>query len=295
MTCERPERVALVGAGRVGTSLALALHHSGVEVTAVVDMDLARAQRCAALSGAPVFSTSCSDIPAQSSMVVVTVPDDAIEKAATTLLSSSAARPGATVLHTSGALTSEALAPLRRKGASVASAHPVMTFSGHEDDWHLWQGTYVGIEGDEDARARAETLFRRLGAVPLSLSSENKGLYHLACVFASNHVVALYTCALRTLVRLGIDEPTALRMLAPLTQRTVANIAAQGPVKALTGPIARGDVGTVRQHLRALQGDHELTSAYVALSRLCLDSARAQAKGNEESLEAIAALLNGSG
>ncbi|MDZ7385133.1 MAG: DUF2520 domain-containing protein [candidate division KSB1 bacterium] len=286
------ERVAVVGAGRVGRSLAVALCQNGVEITAVVDQDLPRAQSCAARVRAGVSATSSTAIPAETTTIVVAVPDDALERVAAALLSCPATREGLATIHTSGALGAEVFDSLRSTGVSAASAHPIMTFAGSEEDWRLWAGTFVGIEGDDEARRRASSLMRRVGAIPVELPTGQKALYHLACVFASNYVVALYSCAARTLVQLGIEEPTALRLLAPLTARTVANITAQGPLGALTGPIARGDVGTVRRHLDALAASEPLRSVYVALGKVCVELARAQGGSSMEDLEAIDTLLN---
>ncbi|MBC7187102.1 MAG: DUF2520 domain-containing protein [Calditrichaeota bacterium] len=288
------ESVALVGAGRVGSSLAVALHKAGLRVTAIVDRDLAKARRCATLSAAITASSSVAALTRPTDFVFVAVPDDALPELVTPLSSCSAIRPGTVVAHTSGVLDSTVLAPLRSQGALVASAHPVMTFAGREDDWRLWDGVYITLEGDEEARQRLAALFRRVGGVPVEFPGPKNVLYHLACVFASNYVVALQASAQRLLAELGFDQVTSERMLAPLLAQTATNLAAEGPVRALTGPIARGDLGTVEKHLRALAEFPDLVQAYAALGRVCVGLARQQDERKGPLYQAIDALLSAS-
>jgi len=285
------ERVAIVGAGRVGTSLAVALHKARVEVTAIVDHLLPKAQRAAALSGARVASSSLGELPANVSYIILSVPDDALPQVATGLASWNALRPGVAVAHTSGSQASGVLSCLKSKGAHIASMHPIMTFAGQDDDWQRWKGSYVSLEGDEEAEQRASRLLRRLGSVPVQLPAGSKPLYHLACVLVSNYVVALHACAVRLVHQLGLDEETVRHMLAPLLAQTARNIEMQGPAQALTGPIVRGDLRTVEQHVAALQDQPELAAAYAALGRVCVQLAREQSACNEERLQAIDALL----
>lgn len=287
----RGERVAVVGAGRVGTGLAVALHRAGVEVIAVVDAQLARARRCAALSSAASVSSCPADLPPSVSYVIVAVPDDALPQAVAGMASSAALRSGVAVAHTCGVLASTVFAPLRTKGVAIASMHPIMTFSGGEDDWQRWKGTYVSLEGDEDAVRRAIIMLRRLEAIPVELPAAHKVPYHVACVLVSNYVVAVHASAVALLARLGLDEETATRMLAPLLSQTARNLRAQGSAGALTGPIVRGDLHTVEQHLSALQDQPDLAAAYAALGRVCVRIARQQNATNPESLRAIDDLL----
>ncbi len=289
----RGERIVIVGAGRVGTSIAVAIHKAGLEVAAIVDVQAARAQRCAVLSGAASVSSSPAELPPAVSYVILAVPDDALPHVVAALARSTVLQPGVAVAHTCGALASTVLAPLRTKGVAVASMHPIMTFSGGEDDWQSWKGTYVSLEGDEDAVRRAIALLRRLEAIPVELPTAQKVLYHVACVFVSNYVVAMHASAVALLARLGFDEDTATRMLAPLLRQTVRNLEAQGAARALTGPIVRGDLHTVQQHLLALQDQPELAAAYAALGRVCVLIARQQKATSPESLQAIDDLLAG--
>lgn len=287
----RGERVAVVGAGRVGTGLAVALHRAGVEVIAVVDAQLARARRCASLSGAAAVSSSPADLPPNVSYVILAIPDDALPQAVAGMASSAALRPGVAVAHTCGVLASTVLAPLRARGVAAASMHPMMTFSGGVDDCQRWKGTYVSVEGDEDAVQRAITVLRCLGAIPVELPAAHKVPYHAACVLVSNYVVALHASAVALLARLGLGEETATRMLAPLLSQTARNLRAQDSARALTGPIVRGDLHTVEQHLSALQDQPDLAAAYAALGRVCVRIARQQKATNPESLRAIDVLL----
>jgi len=267
---KRP-RIAVVGAGAVGATLARALRRTGWPVAAVCRRDRARARAAARLAGGgaraftdPVRAVRGADL------VLVAVRDGEIARTAMALAGTGAVKPGTLVIHLSGAVPSTALAPLRAEGARTASLHPLQTFAGAEP---LLRGVAWFHEGD--ARAACAALARRLGGRLHSLDPARKPTYHAAAVAASNYLVAVEALAVRLAEAAGIPRREALPALLPLVAGTVRNLSRVGLPGALTGPVARGDAETVRMHRRALRTvDPALDEAYAALGRLALRVAR---------------------
>ena len=170
------------------------------------------------------------------------------------------------VLHTSGALPASVLAPLAAEGANVLSFHPLQAVVA-DSDAHTLDGVYVGLEGEPRAVAAGVELVSALGLRYVVVPAEAKPRYHLAAVMASNFVVTLLGVVQEVLGSVGIDRADAMAILTPLLQGTLDNLAANGPEDALTGPVARGDVETLRRHGLALRAHlPHLVPAYAALS-----------------------------
>jgi predicted short-subunit dehydrogenase-like oxidoreductase (DUF2520 family) len=195
---------------------------------------------------------------------LITTPDDQIAGVAGELSGISAK---AIALHTSGALSAEALAPLRKNGWRTGSIHPLISVS--EGDATL-QGAFWSIEGDNAALRVAKSMVRDLGGKSFSIRSEDKPLYHAAAVMASGNVVALFDVALEMLSECGLTRKTARNVLLPLIASTVHNLETKEPVDALTGTFARGDVETVKRHLEALKYNEDALELYRLLGRRSL-------------------------
>jgi predicted short-subunit dehydrogenase-like oxidoreductase (DUF2520 family) len=225
----------------------------------------------------------------QAGIVVLAVADDALAACVADLARAAAIVPGQVVLHLSGALTSEVLAPLGALGARAGSMHPLVAFASEPAlAARQFRGATFALEGDLGAVALADAIVRRLGGSPVTLAPELKPLYHAGAVFASNYLVTLVAVAARLLGDAGLAEEEALAALAPLARATLENLEAVGPVAALTGPVARGDIATVRRHLMALErADAEL---YRAAGRETLRLAR-QAGLSEEKAARLEELL----
>jgi predicted short-subunit dehydrogenase-like oxidoreductase (DUF2520 family) len=205
-------------------------------------------------------------------VVLLAVRDDALESLVRDL-ARGAARTGQVALHLSGALTSRVLAPLRKRGAKVGSFHPLMTVARAPGAAAAqFRGATFALEGDPGAVRAGRRLARALGGVPVVVRAGARPLYHAGAVIASNFVVAALAAAEDLLVRCGMTRRAARGALAPLARASVESAAAVGPVAALTGPISRGDVATVRRHLAAL--DRDTRGLYVALGRKTLALAR---------------------
>jgi predicted short-subunit dehydrogenase-like oxidoreductase (DUF2520 family) len=250
--------VAVIGAGRLGTALARALGACGYDVRALVSRSAAHARRAAASAGVKSLALGVNQFEKmpEVALVFITTPDDAIEATAERL--AALPHPSAcVVLHASGALSSELLAPLRKRGASVGSMHPLAAVSdAAEAGAESLRGAFYCVEGDRAAVRTARRVVRDLGGESFTVESRDKPLYHAAAVLTAGHVVALFDVALDTLRRCGLKERRAREVLLPLLRSAVENLSTQQPSRALTGSLARTDVETVRKHLRALRGLH---------------------------------------
>jgi predicted short-subunit dehydrogenase-like oxidoreductase (DUF2520 family) len=250
--------VSIIGAGRLGTALAIALSSSGYPIHAVVTRRPTTARKAAALVSRHTLALKASelDLLPSSRIVLLTTPDDEIAITAQRLASSRRSLlRGSIVLHTSGALASDVLEPLTSIGFHVGSLHPLVSVSDPRTGQEGLRGAFYCIEGDAAATRTARTIVRDLKGLSFTISSDYKPLYHAAAVMASGHVLALYDLATEMLVQCGLERGKALRVLLPLLESTVSNLLRSNPARALTGTFARGDVATVRRHLQALSRD----------------------------------------
>ncbi|MBN2206463.1 MAG: DUF2520 domain-containing protein [Candidatus Aminicenantes bacterium] len=266
--------MAVLGAGRVGTSLGAALRRAGWNVASVACRRSASARESARLigGGAAPF-TDIRAAAERGDVVFLCLPDREIAGAARRLGASSARWDGKAVFHTGGALPASALAPLRKRGAAVASFHPVRSFPVKDASGRLFAGVSVALEGDPKAAAVGARIVKALGGRTLRLRPEQKEAFHAACAVVSNYLVVLLDTAEATLVRAGIKDRNAVRALRDLAQGTLRNVNSVDTRRALTGPIVRGDAETVGRHLRALRGSPRHREVYVALGRAALDLA----------------------
>lgn len=274
--------VGVLGAGRLGTTLALALARAGHAVGAVASREPTRAAELAErLPDARALSPDA--LVARSAIVVLAVPDDAIA----TLAAGLKWRADQRVVHCSGALGLDVLEPARSAGALRGCFHPLQTFPERFGDPARLRAIAIGIEGDSELDAELRALCRELGATPLSLAGVDRARYHAAAVFASNYVVALHAAAARAFAQAGLTPDAARAALAPLTAATADAIARLPLPHALTGPIARGDARTVEQHLRALAADPALHALYAQLGAALLELPLSLTSERRAALEAL--------
>ncbi|MBA2524914.1 MAG: DUF2520 domain-containing protein [Pyrinomonadaceae bacterium] len=250
--------VSVIGSGRLGTALAIALSSSGYPIQAVVASRLTMARKAAALIGRHTMALKASELnllPA-SRIVLITTPDDEIANTAQRLAGSQRCLPrGSIALHTSGALSSDVLEPLTGIGFHVGSLHPLVSISDPRTSQKNLSGAFYCIEGEAAATRTARAIVRDLHGRSFTISSDKKPLYHAAAVMASGHVLALYDLATEMLVQCGLERGNAHQALQPLLQSTVSNLSRSDPARALTGTFARGDLATVRRHLQVLSRD----------------------------------------
>jgi predicted short-subunit dehydrogenase-like oxidoreductase (DUF2520 family) len=205
--------------------------------------------------------------PLDTQVVWITVPDDAIAEVARRLAPTQPWRE-TIVFHSSGALTSDELAPLRARGARVASVHPMMTFARGSLP-HI-EGVPFAIEGDAAALRVARTIVDRLGGSVFAIRKQNKALYHAFGSFASPLLIALMASLEEVAQAAGLKPRDIKPAMLPLLLQTLRNYLYRDTASAFTGPLARGDVATVRQHLRELQRLPEARAVYLALARAAL-------------------------
>lgn len=293
------ERIAIIGAGRVGRSLGQALVFAGYAVDMFIDHDLSAAERasfaCDAVGDgraasraekirAPMLREAWKHGAAADEeslaggdwdLILIAVPDDAIAAVVQRLTAQAPHLSGCVVAHCSGSLAAAVLQPLEMHTPLLASMHPLQSFSGHDDDYSRWANIFIALEGEEESLQRLEVMVSRLGSQSFRISADQKPAYHTACVFLSNFLVALYDAAEQLLDAVPLPEAKKRIMTAPLVTSTLANVLAYGAGPALTGPIARGDAETIGRHLHMLNARHpELTGLYGALGRYTLEMAR---------------------
>jgi predicted short-subunit dehydrogenase-like oxidoreductase (DUF2520 family) len=245
---DRPS-IGIVGAGPVGTALGVALGRAGWPVDAVGSRDPERRARFRDLvgSGAKPFAEATAVVD-EVELVFLCVPDDALAGLARSIRLYS----GQALVHTSGALGAEVLTPAMAAGTQVGSFHPLVAFADIERSVAAFVGATVAIEGDDDLAALLGTIATSLGARPVRLLPGTKPAYHAAAVLAAGGFVALLDAIARLGGVAGLDEAGSLEVYGRLTEQTLANARALGIAAALTGPMTRGDVGTLGSHVEVL-------------------------------------------
>lgn len=257
-------RVGVIGAGRVGSVVGAALSAAGHDVVAASGLSSASAERAARLlPDAPLLPAD--QVVTASDLVVLAVPDDTLPGLVSGLAGTGAWRAGQLAFHTSGAHGLAVLAPAERAGVLPLALHPAMTFSGAPEDVDRLVGSPFGVTSHPAYRPVAETLVLEMGGEPFFVAEEDRALYHAALVTGANHLVTLVAEAADLLRAAGVAEPA--RVLTPLLSAALDNGLRRGD-RGLTGPVSRGDVGTVRNHLETLtERAPESVAAYVAMAR----------------------------
>jgi predicted short-subunit dehydrogenase-like oxidoreductase (DUF2520 family) len=272
----RKPTVSIIGAGRLGQALALALQSSGYPIVALVARRRQKAEKAAAVLGKTLGRTkpkpralAANQLAEliESDLILIATPDDLISEIADNLSVLLKTQRRSTVLHTSGALSSAALTPLAKKGFQTGSIHPLVSVSDPVSGAAALHGAFFCIEGTRKAKLLAAGIVRDLGGTSFTIKRENKALYHAAAVMAAPHVTALVDLAIETLAACGLSKSQAQQVFIPLLESTVNNLKIANPQQALTGTFARGDVATVRRHLEALSGKahSEASEAYKLL------------------------------
>ena len=264
-------RIAIVGAGNLGSALARALHGAGYSISEIVYRSSSSAQRARRLARqVHGRAAQLAEARFKADAVWICVPDSAIALCARELAARAEWR-GKVALHPSGALTSNELQALRRRGAAVGSAHPLMTFVKRSSP--ELAGVPFGVEGDTRAVQTARRMIREMGGEIFSVRPRDKALYHAWGAFASPLFIALLAAAERVAMAAGVRSSGAgRRRMLPILRQTLSNYASLGPADAFSGPLVRGDVATVRRHMRALARLPEAREVYQALARAALES-----------------------
>jgi predicted short-subunit dehydrogenase-like oxidoreductase (DUF2520 family) len=265
-------RIGVVGAGRVGAVLAAALQAAGHEVVAAAgESDASRGRIAALLPGVPVLKPTA--VARACDLLLLTVPDDMLPNVVSTLAASGAIREGQLVVHTSGRHGLAVLAPAAAVGARTVALHPAMTFTGTAVDLPRLVGCVFGVTAGPAEESLAERLVADLGGRTSWVPEDRRALYHAGLAHGANHLVTLVAQAVELLSASYADgdHDRSAETLRPLLQAALDNALEQGDA-ALTGPIVRGDVGTVRDHLAEVaRNAPDTLPSYVAMARATLD------------------------
>ena len=277
--------LTIIGAGRLGTAMAMALSSVGYPIHALVSRRRARRKRSARLLAETVPLLALEDLREVGQVVLITTPDDQLSSVTKHLRTQDVNnRRTRVALHTSGALSSKVLSPLSERGWWVGSIHPLVSVSEPEAGAKSLVSAFWCLEGDTHALQQARNIVKDLRGYSFSINASAKPLYHAAAVMSSGNIVALFDTALDMLERSGLKRDRAYEVLIPLLQSTMAILIKSSPSVALTGTFSRGDVATVERHLRALDGKdlRDARELYQLLGRKSL--ALAEEKGLDKSI-----------
>jgi predicted short-subunit dehydrogenase-like oxidoreductase (DUF2520 family) len=259
-------RVTIIGAGRMGQGLGLALKRRGYKIALV-----ARTPRDVT-PPLMLHQGSRAEATAEAELVLIATPDDAIGSVAAELARDGAITRDQVVLHLSGLLDRNALLPLDETGAACGSFHPLQSVAEAATAAERLKGAYVGIEGDDRALVAAEHLANTLRMIPMRIPASAKPAYHAGAAFVANYTVALVGVAERLARSAGVSPEIAARIYLPLLGGAVANLTALGPAGSLTGAVRRGDEQTIRAHLKALSPEDR--TLYRTVSRAAITLAK---------------------
>tara|TARA_R110001599_G_scaffold159052_1_gene346074 strand:- start:97027 stop:97899 length:873 start_codon:yes stop_codon:yes gene_type:complete len=271
--------LTIIGGGKLGQTLGRLFHQSGlVKIGDVLNRSVASSQQAIEFIGAGRAIDRYEDLQ-KADIILIAVPDDQIVASATALANSHALSSNSVVFHCSGALPASVMRTHEMSAASstiaFASIHPVRSFAQPARVAKTFDGTYCGVEGDQRALETLSPLFNAIGAHFVLIKAEAKTLYHAAAVFASNYLVTLLDTAVQTYAQASIPEDQALKMMTHLVRETSENVLMVGAEQALTGPIARGDLATVRKQYFAVRAwDHRYAAIYRQLGGLTARLAR---------------------
>ncbi|MFZ1984889.1 MAG: Rossmann-like and DUF2520 domain-containing protein [Desulfatitalea sp.] len=285
-------RIGFIGAGKVATVFGQYLRGHGVAVSGYYDRHAEKIVHASSATGGQACRDA-AEVAAISDMILITTRDDQIQGVCDALGRQGAFGPHHWVGHMSGAHASLILEAASRCGAAVFSLHPLQAFAQEEKALADLARTWFSLEGDDPRLARIEELLARTGNRCLRIGPQGKPLYHLAACVFSNYLVTLMAHGMAALAQSGIQPLEGFQAMRPLIEGTIANIARLGPAKALTGPIARGDVSTVRHHREALETTHldALEDLYTFMGLKTLDLAVQDVLKDQDKADAVRKVL----
>ncbi len=293
-----PKTVAIIGAGRVGSSVGFLLSRAGYAVKAVTGRSVESAKKASVYIGSGEPATDIARAAAQGDIVFITTPDRVIREACDSISAAGGFRPGSLVIHMSGAHSLALLDSARKAGALRAVLHPLQSLASREQGIKTLPGSYFRVEADTGALETARDIVKALGGVELmmpkwSSDKESAALYHAGAVVVSNYFVALVDYGLKFYRALGADKKQALKAVLPLIRGTLHNIEALGIPDALTGPIMRGDAETIRDHLDAMQKrTPELIALYKKLALQTIEVAKDKGSIDQEKAREMLKLVS---
>ncbi|OQY11489.1 MAG: hypothetical protein B6I31_04840 [Desulfobacteraceae bacterium 4572_19] len=270
ITSEIMPTFAIVGCGKVGTALSVNLGKAGYRLTGFSCTTDSSAKRAARITGCKNFSLKPWEISQGTDIVFITTPDTAIGKVYSEITAQNGFSENTVVLHCSGALSSNILKPISKpistsmsksmskpgndsENIYKGSMHPLQSFVSLNHSQNPFSGIVMSVEGDEKSINICRSIAKALGSVFIQIETDSKILYHAAAVTASNYLVTLLDLSFKLIEKAGVAEKDAFKVLGPLINGTLSNVEKVGVRKALTGPIARGDVDVVSEHLKSME------------------------------------------
>jgi predicted short-subunit dehydrogenase-like oxidoreductase (DUF2520 family) len=283
--------IAIIGAGRLGTSLGIALKKNGYQIKAISCLSLSSARESSRLIGEGQPYTDNLKAAGTSRIIIITVPDDKIKTSAEELAAGIPDWEEKLVWHCSGLLPSRILDPLKAKGALTASVHPVQAFAKKNAAPDVFKGVYFSLEGSTKAQQASKAIIKKLSGHSFVIKEEDKPLYHAACSMASDFLIVLLESASSLLQISGNTPEQALKILLPLVQGTLQNVKNFNTRSTLTGPIARGDIKTISSQLEALRKHPPHYEMFLKLASQTLEMAIQKNKISSQNAKIFKALL----
>ena len=289
------ERFAILGPGKAGTAVGHLLRKAGHEITAVAGRRLEAARVAVSYTGGTA-TTDFAGAARGADCVLITTSDDAIETVCTAVSAAGGFRAGTKVVHTSGVGGLDILEAASRRGARVGCIHPIQTFADVDSAIEKIPGSTFGVTADAEILTWADGIVGDLGGRPFHVPAEDKPLYHAAACMASNYLVTLMYLVEEVYGRMGLSRDDARRAFWPLVKGTIANVEARGTIPSLTGPIARGDAGSIRKHLRGIRTRFpEMMNLYREMGLFTAEVAGRKGAVTQDRLAEIRAILKGGG
>jgi predicted short-subunit dehydrogenase-like oxidoreductase (DUF2520 family) len=287
------DTVAILGLGKVGTAVGYLLKSAGYRVVAVASRSLYSLNHGVVYTGGRTCA-SFSEAASRAKCIFITTADDAIASTCEKVTNEGGIRPGKKVIHMSGAGGLDLLDAARTAGANVASIHPLQSFADVEGAIKNIPGSTFGITAQDEIKDWSVQTVRDMGGIPFFIPEADKPLYHAAACMASNYLTTLIHTVEEIYMSLGLTQDAAIKAFWPLVKGTLKNIEMKGTVSALTGPVARGDIGTIRKHLKALHDKlPAYLQAYCAMGIIAADLGLEKKTLSEEDVETIKKLLRG--
>lgn len=284
-------KVFIVGCGAVGTSLGKALLHAGREIVGIFDTNAKQAGESALILGVQGFGGALPEIIKTADTVVVTVPDESIEKVASLAQAEGLYSENQVWIHCSGQLTASALDPISNSVLGTGTMHPAFVFPPHQCT-PIPEGVFFAVGGNKSA---LEVILRHVALLKgkaVEISPDKRPAYHAAMVMASNYVATLMACSKSILSDCGVHSEDAEPLLLNLASSAISRAQNMGVGSSLSGPIRRGDVGAVEAHLKALDANKDVKKLYIAAGRGTVALAAAQPGYCPDTAETLLSLFD---
>ena len=286
------KRIIFIGAGKVAWHLSYALNKKGYVISGIASRKKSSAEKLAG-KFAVECTTNPESIVKDADIIFITTPDSEIKKVVTNLCKNGVLRKKQLIIHTSGLMSIKILDCVKKSGALPLSMHPIYSFSSRSLSKDLLSGVWFILEGDSEAIEQGEKIVRMLGGKSFIIEGEKKSLYHLALVFASNFFVGVEDMAVELLLSCGIEKKDVLELIKPLVQVTEKNIWEKGTTGALTGPVERGDIETIKKHLELLSKQKQsFKKTYLELCKHLLKMVEEKGNIEKENIQAMRKMLN---